>query len=175
MFLIFWTCVNLKLILKLREFIIFYVYKKKNFAVLKKVQLISSILYNNKNNFLNRLEERNKELENILEDTNNSIKTLQEEKGKEISSLNSQINSYTIRTEEYKNQLAALEKSRINDKFTHIEKTKNIDEKYNNKRLMLISQIKLLSNCFLIFHTISFNQICALYIYIFLIYRNFIV
>lgn len=131
--------------------------------MLKKVQLISSILYNNKTNFFNRLEERNKELENTLEDTDDSIKTLQEEKEKEISSLNSQITSYTVRTEDYKNQLAALEKSRINDKFTHTEKTKNIDEKYKNKRLMLISQIKLLSNCFLIFYTISFDQIYALY------------
>ncbi|XP_070149953.1 cilia- and flagella-associated protein 157-like [Polyergus mexicanus] len=106
-------------------------------------------LYNLKiaelNKRIQRLEERNKELENTLEDTDDSIKTLQEEKGKEISSLNSQITSYTVRTEEYKNQLAALEKSRINDKFTHTEKTKNIDEKYKNKRLVLISQIKLLS------------------------------
>lgn len=139
--------------------------------MLKKVQLISSILYNNKNNFLNRLEDRNKELENTLENTNNSIKILQEEKGKEISSLSSQINFYTIKIEDYKNQIATLEKSRINDKFTHIGKTKNIDEKYNNTRLMLLSQNKLLSNCFLIFHLIKF----AFFVYIFLICRNFIV
>lgn len=111
-------------------------------------------ILNNKNDFLNRLEERNKELENTLEDTGYSIKTLEEEKGKEISSLNSQIASYTVKIEEYKNQLAALEKSRIDNKLTHTAKTLNIDEKYKNTRLMLISQIKLLSNCFIIFYTI---------------------
>ncbi|XP_072761848.1 cilia- and flagella-associated protein 157 [Anoplolepis gracilipes] len=97
------------------------------------------------NKRIQRLEERNKELENILKDTDYSTKTLQEEKGKEISSLNSQITSYIVKLEEYKNQLATLEKSRIDNKFTHIEKVKNIDEKYKNTRLMLISQIKLLS------------------------------
>ncbi|XP_050458101.1 uncharacterized protein MG328 homolog [Cataglyphis hispanica] len=97
------------------------------------------------NKRIQRLEDRNKELENTLENTNNSIKILQAEKGKEISNLSSQINSYTIRTEAHKNQLAVIEKARINDKFTHIEKTKNIDEKYNNTRLMLLSQNKLLS------------------------------
>ncbi|KAL6430278.1 hypothetical protein ACFW04_007772 [Cataglyphis niger] len=94
---------------------------------------------------IQRLEDRNKELENTLENTNNSIEILQKEKGKEISNLSSQINSYTIRTEAFKNQLAVLEKARINDKFIHIEKTKNIDEKYDNTRLMLLSQNKLLS------------------------------
>ncbi|CAL1685675.1 unnamed protein product [Lasius platythorax] len=97
------------------------------------------------NKRIQRLEERNKELENTLEDTGYSIKTLEEEKGKEISSLNSQIASYTVKIEEYKNQLAALEKSRIDNKLTHTAKTLNIDEKYKNTRLMLISQIKLLS------------------------------
>jgi len=89
-------------------------------------------------------------LENTLGDTDYFIKTLQEEKGKEISSLNSQLTSYIVRIEQYKNQLATLQKSRIDDKFTHTERTKNIDEKYKNTRFMLISQIKLLSN-FLIF------------------------
>ncbi|XP_025267271.1 uncharacterized protein LOC112638905 [Camponotus floridanus] len=97
------------------------------------------------NKRIQRLEKRNKELENTLGDTDYSIKTLQEEKGKEISSLNSQLTSYLVKIEQYKNQLATLQKSRIDDRFTHSERTKNIDEKYKNTRLMLISQIKLLS------------------------------
>lgn len=81
------------------------------------------------------------------------MKTLEEEKGKEISNLKSQIVSYKVRIEEYKNQLVALEKSRIDNQLTYTAKTINIDEKYKKTRLMLISQIKLLSNCFLIFYT----------------------
>jgi len=101
-------------------------------------------------NFLNRLKERNRELESNLEDLDRFIKTLQEEKTQEISSLKSQIASYINRIKEYNNQLINLEKERINDKFTHTAKIINIDEKYKNTRLMLTSQIKLLSNYFLV-------------------------
>lgn len=89
-------------------------------------------------------------MENTLEEMDCSIKSLQEEKGREISNLNSQLTSYIFRIEQYKDQLDTLQKSRIDNKFTHTEKTKNIDEKYKNTRLTLISQIKLLCN-FLIF------------------------
>jgi len=101
-------------------------------------------------NFLNRLKERNRELESNLEDLDRFIETLQEEKTKEISGLKSQIASYINKIREYNNQLISLEKTRIDDKFTHTAKTINIDEKYKNTRLMLTSQIKLLSNYFLV-------------------------
>lgn len=98
--------------------------------------------------FLNRLEKRNKELEDDLEDMDCSIKTLQEEKTQEISGLKSQLTSYIIKIKEYKHQLIILEKARIDDKFTHTAIAINIDEKYKDTRLILISQIKLLSNLF---------------------------
>ncbi|KYN11593.1 hypothetical protein ALC57_16181 [Trachymyrmex cornetzi] len=96
------------------------------------------------NKRIQSLEERNRELESNLEDTHYFIKTLQE-KTQEISSLKSQIASYITRIKAYKHQLITLEKARIDDKYTHIAITVNIDEKYKNTRIMLISQIKLLS------------------------------
>ncbi|XP_018373712.1 PREDICTED: uncharacterized protein LOC108768018 [Trachymyrmex cornetzi] len=95
------------------------------------------------NKRIQSLEERNRELESNLEDTHYFIKTLQE-KTQEISSLKSQIASYITRIKAYKHQLITLEKARIDDKYTHIAITVNIDEKYKNTRIMLISQIKLL-------------------------------
>ncbi|KYN33331.1 hypothetical protein ALC56_12042 [Trachymyrmex septentrionalis] len=97
------------------------------------------------NKRIQRLEERNRELESNLEDMHYFIKTLEEEKTQEISSLKSQLASYITVINACKDQLITLEKARTDDKYTHIASTINIDEKYKNMRLMLISQIKLLS------------------------------
>lgn len=105
--------------------------------------------------FLNRFEERNKELEDNLEDTNYFIKTLQEEQMQEISNLKSQIASYITRIKDYKHQLITLEKTRTDDEFIHTTRALNIDEKYKNTRLVFISQIKLLSYYFLISYRIT--------------------
>lgn len=89
-------------------------------------------------------------MENNLKDINYFIKTLQEEQIQEISNLKSQIASYITRIKDYKQQLIALEKATIDDKFIHTTTALNIDEKYKNTRLILISQIKLLRNYFLV-------------------------
>jgi len=94
-------------------------------------------------------------LENNLEDMHYFIKTLQEEKIQEINSLKSQIVSYIATIKAYKHQLTTLEKTRIDDKNTHIAITVNIDEKYKNTRITLISQIKLLSNSILLYIGLS--------------------
>ncbi|XP_020280900.1 uncharacterized protein LOC109853327 [Pseudomyrmex gracilis] len=94
---------------------------------------------------IQRLEERNTELEDTLKHTNRYIKTLEEEKAQEISTLNSQLSSYLARIEECKEQMGALEKSMIDNNFAHTVKLGNIDEKYKNTRLVLISQLKFLN------------------------------
>jgi len=104
------------------------------------------LVYNIWNIFLNRLEKRNKELEDTLRDIDCSIKILQKEKAQEISSVNTQITSNMMKIENYKRQLTILEKSMTENKFIHIKKIADIDEKYKNARFILISQIKLLSN-----------------------------
>lgn len=90
-------------------------------------------------------------MEDTLKHTNRYIKTLKEEKGQEISTLNSQISSYLARVEECKEQMDTLEKSRIDNNFAHTVKLRNIDEKYKNTRVVLISQLKFLSKIVFIF------------------------
>lgn len=102
-------------------------------------------------------------MEDNLEDINYFIKTLQEEQMQEISNLKSQIVSYITRIKDYKHQLITLEKARIDDKFIHTTTALNIDEKYKNTRLMLISQIKLLSNYFVVSHMIITSIVLSLY------------
>ncbi|KYM94480.1 hypothetical protein ALC62_14923 [Cyphomyrmex costatus] len=96
------------------------------------------------NKKIQRLEERNRELESNLKDMHHFIKTLQEEKTQEISNLKSQIASYISKIIAYKHQLITFEKARIDDKYSHTVTTINIDEKYKNTRIMLISRIKFL-------------------------------
>lgn len=91
-------------------------------------------------------------MEDSLENTDNSIKILQEEKSQEISGLKLQITAHIGRVEEYKKQLNNLENTRTDHKSSHAAKLININEKYEKTRLKLISQLKLLSECFLILH-----------------------
>lgn len=77
---------------------------------------------------------------------------MQEERSQEISSLKLQIAAQVIKMKEYKQQVSTLENTRMDHKSSHAAKLITINEKYNNTRLKLISQLKLLGECeFLIF------------------------
>ncbi|EFN85345.1 hypothetical protein EAI_16029 [Harpegnathos saltator] len=95
------------------------------------------------NKKIQRLEERNKELEDCLKDTDNSIKVFQEKKSQEISGLKLQVAAQVARVEEYKKQVNALESMRI--EHNHALKLITINKRYDNTRLKLISQLKLLN------------------------------
>lgn len=110
-------------------------------------------------------------MEDILSDTNSSIKVLQEEKSQEISTLKSQVATQVARVEENKKQMSVLENTRIDHKSAHAVKWLSISEKYDNTRLELTSQLKLLSECFLIpsiFLKITTQRLYYMYICIFI-------
>jgi len=113
--------------------------------------LLIYALYGNSINLSNRLEDQNKELKNNIKDTNYYIINLEEESTEEISSLNTQVVAQEARIDNYKKQLMTLEKIRADNKIAHIEKLISINDKYKDTKLMLTSQIKILSNCVFIF------------------------
>ncbi|XP_012228261.1 cilia- and flagella-associated protein 157-like [Linepithema humile] len=134
-------------------------YKKKNVPSIRSRNFdetkLKNVIINTQKSFytlqiaetnkrIERLEKRNKELEDNLRDLDYSIQTLQKEKAQEISSMNAQITSNVIKIENYKRHLTALEKSMTEDKFAYIRNVTNIDEKYKNARFTLLSQMKCL-------------------------------
>lgn len=94
-------------------------------------------------------------MEDNLEDIDYFMKTLEEEKGQEILNLSKYVTSQAARVDDYKKQLMTVEQSRTDDKIAHTARVININDKYTNTKLMLISQMKLLSNCFQIYFYIT--------------------
>ncbi|XP_032670667.1 uncharacterized protein LOC116843891 [Odontomachus brunneus] len=94
---------------------------------------------------IQRLEERNKVLENSLKDTDSSIKVLQEKRSQEISGLKLQVDTQIAKVEEYRQQVSALENTRIDHESSHAAKLIYIKKKYDDTRLKFISQLKLLN------------------------------
>jgi uncharacterized protein (DUF342 family) len=90
-------------------------------------------------------------LKNNIKDTNYYIIDFEAESTEKISSLSAQVVAQEARINDYRKQLMTLEKTRADNKMAHNEKVISINNKYKDTKLMLISQIKIISNCVFIF------------------------
>nr|XP_033329961.1 uncharacterized protein LOC117222401 [Megalopta genalis] len=94
---------------------------------------------------IKRLNDRNGELSEEVETTNEHLLTVDAETADEIATLSKQVNSQNNRIDTLKNNINKLENARIQDKETHINVMQLCQQKYTQKKLVLVSQIKILN------------------------------
>ncbi|KZC04477.1 hypothetical protein WN55_05289 [Dufourea novaeangliae] len=96
-------------------------------------------------NRINRLKDRNDELSEEIETTDDLIFAADTETADEIANLTKLVKSQNNRIETLKNQINTLENNRIQDKETHENNVELFKHKYLEKKVELVSQIKVLN------------------------------
>lgn len=64
----------------------------------------------------------------------------------ELSNLYKQVYAQSNHVENLKSQINTLENARVNDKQSHDEKVESFNQKYKEKKVELVSQVKAYSN-----------------------------
>ncbi|XP_076637024.1 cilia- and flagella-associated protein 157 [Colletes latitarsis] len=96
-------------------------------------------------NEINRLNERNDKLLGNIEITNELISTVDEKTVDEISNLSKQVYTQNDRVEYLKNQIDTVENNRAEDRRSHERNIELFNQKYKNKKVKLVSRIKVLN------------------------------
>nr|XP_034184737.1 uncharacterized protein LOC117606432 isoform X1 [Osmia lignaria]XP_034184738.1 uncharacterized protein LOC117606432 isoform X1 [Osmia lignaria]XP_034184739.1 uncharacterized protein LOC117606432 isoform X1 [Osmia lignaria]XP_034184740.1 uncharacterized protein LOC117606432 isoform X1 [Osmia lignaria]XP_034184741.1 uncharacterized protein LOC117606432 isoform X1 [Osmia lignaria] len=96
-------------------------------------------------NKINRLEDRNDELLEKIEVTDERSAIIDAETTDEIANLSKQLYSQNNKVDDVKTKIDNVENNRIKDKHSHDDKVELLNQRYKEKKVELVSRIKVLT------------------------------
>ncbi|XP_053995455.1 uncharacterized protein LOC128885430 [Hylaeus anthracinus] len=118
---------------------------KNNPTIINMQRALYSIKITDVENKIKRLENRNDELLEEIETIEGFLSAVDAETAEEISNLSKQMYAQINRVDNLKTQIDTVENDRVKNKQSHEDNVELLNQKYKEKKVELVSQIKVLN------------------------------